>query len=157
LCALADIDLPKVPLDGINLVPLLQGTLKKRSKPIAFWNFSVNKKTVGKPYIDPLLQKGTTPLVKQSQGIYTRNFQNYHHPEITENDFHGARAIISGDYKLVIDGDKNTGVELFDLKKDSAERNNCANTQPAIVKKLQQQLRDWQTSVLNSLMEADYK
>lgn len=157
LCALADIDTPEVPLDGINLVPLMQGTMKKRSKPIAFWNFTVKKKQVGKPYIDPALQKGTTPLVKQSQGLFTRNFQNYHHPEMTENDFHGARAIISGDYKLVIDGDKNTGVELFNLKKDSAEQNNCADSQPAVVKKLQQLMRDWQTSVLNSLMEADYK
>jgi 3-methyladenine DNA glycosylase Mpg len=57
----------------------------------------------------------------------------------------------------VIDGDKNTGVELFDLKKDSAESNNLAKGQAALAKKLQLQLRDWQTSVLNSLMEADYK
>ena len=83
-------------------------------------------------------------------------FKNNHHPKITENDFHGARAIISGDYKLVIDGDKNTGVELFDLKKDSAERNNLANSRAVIAKKLQEEMREWQTSVLNSLMEADY-
>jgi arylsulfatase A-like enzyme len=157
LCALAGTDIPRVPLDGIDLVPLLQGKMTKRSKPIAFWNFPRDKNQPGKPYIDLELQKGTTPLVKQSGGIYTRNFKNYHHPKITENDFHGARAIISGDYKLVIDGDENTGVELFDLKKDSAERNNLANSQAAIVKKLQEEMRDWQTSVLNSLMEADYK
>gem|GEM_PF-2361305 len=83
--------------------------------------------------------------------------RNNHHPKITENDFHGARAIISGDYKLVIDGDKNTGTELFDLRKDSAERNNLANSQAVIAKKLQEEMREWQTSVLNSLMEADYK
>jgi len=157
LCGLAGIETPKVPLDGINLVPLLQGDMEKRSKPIMFWNFPVGKHPAGKPYIDPLLQKGTTPLVKQLQGLFTRNFRNAHHPEITENDFHGARAIISGDYKLVIDGDQNTGVELFDLKKDPAERDNCADRQPSLVKDLQQQMRDWQTSVLNSLMEADYK
>ena len=34
-----------------------------------------------------------------------------------------SRAIISGDYKLVIDGDKNTGFELFDFEK-TAESNN---------------------------------
>lgn len=117
----------------------------------------MGKNQVGKPYIDPQLQKGTTPLVKQMAGIYTRNFKNNHHPKITENDFHGARAIISGDYKLVIDGDKNTGTELFDLRKDSAERNNLANSQAVIAKKLQEEMREWQTSVLNSLMEADYK
>jgi arylsulfatase A-like enzyme len=157
LCGLAGIETPKVPLDGINLVPLLQGDMEKRSKPIVFWNFPVGKHPATKPYIDPFLQRGTTPLVKQSQGLFTRNFRNDHHLEITENDFHGARAIISGDYKLVIDGDKNTGVELFDLKNDPAERDNCADRQPDLVKGLQQQMHDWQTSVVNSLMEADYK
>ncbi|MDE0577509.1 MAG: hypothetical protein OSB39_11225, partial [Opitutales bacterium] len=120
-------------------------------------NFPVETSQGGKPYIDLELQKGTTPLVKQMRGLFTRNFRNDHHPKISEENFHGARAIISGDYKLVIDGDKNTGVELFDLKKDSAESNNLAKSQADLAKKLQLQLRDWQTSVLNSLMEADYK
>ncbi|MBT6849619.1 MAG: hypothetical protein HOA16_00370 [Opitutae bacterium] len=91
------------------------------------------------------------------RGLFTRNFRNDHHPKITKGNFNGARAIISGDYKLVIDGDKNTGVELFDLRKDSAESNNLAKSQAALAKKLQLQLLEWQTSVLNSLMEADYK
>ncbi len=158
LCALTGTSVPSVPLDGIDLVPLLQGEMKQRTKPIAFWKFPVDKNKPAKPYIDPELQKGTTPTVKQgSGGIYTRNFKNNHHPKITEDDFNGERAIISGDYKLVIDGDKETGIELFDLKKDVGETKNLAETHPEIVKELQQQMRDWQTSVLNSLMEADYK
>jgi arylsulfatase A-like enzyme len=157
LCKLAGTDVPDVPLDGIDLVPLLKGEMKKRAKPIAFWNFPVETSQGGKPYIDPELQKGTTPLVKQMRGLFTRNFRNDHHSNITQENFRGVRAIISGDFKLVIDGEKNTGVELFDLKKDSAESNNLAKGQAALAKKLQLQLRDWQTSVLNSLMEADYK
>ena len=109
------------------------------------------------PYIDPELQKGTTPLVKQMRGIYTRNFRNYHHPRITKGNFTGSRAIISGAYKLVIDGETNTGIELFDLMKDPAESDNLAASHPAIVKRLEEEIWDWQTSVLNSLMEADYK
>ena len=157
LCALAQADVPRVPLDGIDLLPLLKGEMTTRSKPIAFWNFPLANYQVDKPYIDPQLQQGTTPLVKQMGGIFTRNFKNCHHPEITERDYHGDRAIISGDYKLVINGDKNTGIELFDLRTDSAERNNIAEKQPAIAKQLQQEMRDWQASVLNSLMEHDYK
>jgi len=91
------------------------------------------------------------------RGLFTRNFRNDHHPKISKGNFNGARAIISGDHKLVIDGDKNTGVELFNLKEDSAETNNLAKSQADLAKKLQLQLRDWQTSVLKSLMEADYK
>ena len=157
LCKLAGATLPDVPLDGIDIVPLLQDKMKQRGKPIAFWNFPVETSQGGKPYIDPELQKGTTPLVKQMRGLFTRNFRNDHHPKITKGNFDGARAIISGDHKLVIDGDKNTGVELFNLSNDLAESKNLAGNQPALVEKLKKEMRDWQTSVLNSLMEADYK
>ena len=157
LCKLAGATLPDVPLDGIDLVPMLASEMKQRATPITIWNFPVETSQGGKPYIDPELQKGTTPLVKKMRGLFTRNFRNDHHPKITKGNFNGARAIISGDYKLVIDGDKNTGVELFNLKEDSAETNNLAKSQADLAKKLQLQLRDWQTSVLKSLMEADYK
>jgi arylsulfatase A-like enzyme len=131
--------------------------MKKRLKPIAFWNFPIDKNYVGKPYIDPELQTGTTPLVKQRLGLFTRNFRNDHYTEVTEDDFKGERAIISGDYKLVIDGAMNSGIELFNLRSDSAETKNIAGSQPAMVKKLKKEMRDWQASVLNSLMEADYE
>ncbi|MDB0031222.1 sulfatase-like hydrolase/transferase [Opitutales bacterium] len=157
LCKLAGATLPDVPLDGIDLVPMLAGEMKQRATPIAIWNFSVETSQGGKPYIDPELQKGTTPLVKKMRGLFTRNFRNDHHSKISKGNFNGARAIISGDHKLVIDGDKNTGVELFNLKEDSAETNNLAKSQADLAKKLQLQLRNWQTSVLKSLMEAEYK
>jgi arylsulfatase A-like enzyme len=158
LCALADTEVPEVPLDGIDLVPLLHGKMKQRPEPIEIWNFPVDASTgKGKPYIDAELQKGTTPLAKQMRGLYTRNFVNYHHAEVVEDNFSGARTIISGDYKLVIDGEKNTGVELFDLKADPAEENNLAQSKPEVVEQMDKQLRKWQKDVLNSLMEQDYE
>ncbi len=156
LCKLAGATLPDVPLDGIDLVPLLKGEMKKRAKPIAFWNFPVETSQDGRPYVDPELQKGTTPLVKQMRGLFTRNFRNDHHSNVTQENFRGARAIISGDYKLVIEGDKNSGVELFNLRNDMEESKNLAESKPAIVEQLKKDIRDWQESVLNSLMEADY-
>ena len=157
LCKLAGTDVPQIPLDGIDLVPLLQGKMNQREKTIAFWNFPVETGQGGKPYIDPERQKGTTPLVKQMRGLFTRNFRNDHHPKITKGNFNGARAIISGDHKLVIDGDKNAGVELFNLKKDIGEENNIAEAHPDVVEQLSKELHQWQEGVLNSLMEADYK
>ena len=157
LCKIVGTKLPHIPLDGVDLVPLLKGEMKKRTTPIAFWNFPILGGQDSMPYIDPELQKGTTPLVKQMRGLYTRNFRNYHHPRITKGNFTGSRAIISGAYKLVIDGETNTGIELFDLMKDPAESDNLAASHPAIVKRLEEEIWDWQTSVLNSLMEADYK
>ena len=130
--------------------------MTKRGEAIEFWNFRGGK-GAPKPYIDPELQKGTTPLVKKMGKIFTRNFRNDHHPEIREKDFLGPRAILTADYKLVIDGDKSTGVELFDLKKDLGEKNNIAEAHPDIVELLSKQLRDWQGGVMNSLMGRDYK
>ena len=157
LCKLAGATLPDVPLDGIDLVPMLAGEMKQRATPIAIWNFPVETSQDGKPYIDPELQKGTTPLVKKMRGLFTRNFRNDYHPKITKGNFNGARAIISGDHKLVIDGDKNTGVELFNLKEDIGEENNIAEAHPDVVEQLSKELHQWQKGVLNSLMEADYK
>jgi hypothetical protein len=46
--------------------------------------------------------------------------------------------------------------ELFDVRVDPAEKNNLIDTQPEIAQKLEKQLRDWQQSVLESLMGKDY-
>tara|TARA_R110002096_G_scaffold3092_3_gene15743 strand:- start:234 stop:1742 length:1509 start_codon:yes stop_codon:yes gene_type:complete len=158
VCALAGVETPEVPLDGINLVPLLTGEMKERGEAIEFWNFPVSgRNETGKPYLDPELQKGTTPLAKQMGGLFTRNFRNDHHPGVTESDFSGERAILTDNFKLVLNGDKGTGVELFDLKKDIGETNNLADTHPDIVERLSRQLREWQESVMKSLMEQDYQ
>ena len=70
------------------------------------------------------------------RGLFTRNFRNDHHSNITQENFHGARAIISGDYKLVIDGEVDSGVELFNLRNDMAESKNLDESKPVMVEKL---------------------
>ena len=160
LCELAGQPLPKRPLDGISLVALFDGRMKERPAPICFWNGRARPATSGprKPYIDPELQKGTTPLVKLGpDGAPTRDFQNFHHPDIQESDFGGARAILGNRYKLVVDGARQSGTELFDVRNDPAEKNNLIKTHADEARKLEQQLRAWQQSVLQSLTGADYK
>jgi arylsulfatase A-like enzyme len=158
LCAIAGQPLPKRPLDGINLLPLLDGKMTERPSPIGFWN-GLPRPAAGtaKPYLEPELQKGTTPLVKLMDGIATRNFENYRHPQIAEKDFAGARAILDNRYKLVIDGAPGSGRELFDVRSDPAEKNNLIQTHAAVAAKLEQQLCAWQQSVLESLTGADYR
>ena len=132
--------------------------MRQRGEPIEFWNFPVNRdvEQSAKPYIAPELQKGTTPLVKELGGLLTRNFRNTHHPEITPSDFKGSRAILTDDYKLVIDGESNSGIELFDLGRDPGETTNLADVHPDVVRQLSSQLYEWQKSVMNSLMRGDY-
>jgi arylsulfatase A-like enzyme len=161
ICELAGQPLPDRPLDGISLKPLLAGTMTERPSPIGFWMFDTAAEAKRKPppYIDPELQEGTTPLVKYLDGLLTRNFLNFHHPEISDQDFAGARAIRGNRYKLVIDGQPGaeSAKELFDLEKDPAEKNNLIQYEPEIARDLEQQLHRWQQSVLKSLTGADYR
>ena len=153
ICGLVGQALPDRPLDGISLLDLMEGKMEARARPIAFWSFGSGGRGE-KPYIELELQKGTTPLVKLMGNIPTRNFQNNHHPSIIEEDYSGERTILDNRYKLLIS--RKGEIQLFDLDKDPAETSNLAKSQADIAEKLQKQLHDWQTSVLNSLMEADY-
>ncbi len=161
ICDLVGLSLPDRPLDGISLQPLIEGKMTERPSPIYFWNYDERREMdLGlEPFIEPNLQTGTTPLVKILEGRFTRNFRNLHHPSITEEDFSGPRAILDNQYKLVVDGqpESESGTELFDLRKDPAEKNNLVQSEPEIARKLEGQLRDWQRSVLESLTGRDYR
>ena len=160
LCHLAGQPLPDRPLDGINLMPLIDGEMTLRPTPICFWNYDTKHESASKPgpYIDPKLQEGTTPLVKKMGGRLTRNFSNFRHPAVTEQDFAGPRAIVDNGYKLVIAGQGGNASlkELFDLREEPAEKNNLIDSQPETAKRLERELRAWQESVLKSLTGADY-
>ena len=47
--------------------------------------------------------------------------------------------------------------ELFDLDNDPQEQNNLAEAQPEVAARMEQQMRSWQESVLQSLTGADYE
>ena len=160
LCAIAGQPLPARPVDGADLTPLLDGKMTARPNPLYFWEYTGGPgKGKAEPYIAPELQKGTTPLVKLTGGKATRDFINSRHPTISDTDYLGPRAIIDGDFKLVIHEGKNSGEakkELFDLLADPAEKNNILGQHNAVADKLQTQLHEWQKSVLHSLTGADY-
>ncbi|NHE57311.1 sulfatase family protein [Cyclobacterium plantarum] len=153
-------DLPELPIDGISLLPMMENRMPQRPAPIAFWNGRPRNAGEGlEDYIDPELQKGTTPLVKLMGGIATRNFKNFHQTDIREEDFSGPRALLDNQYKLVIHGGTGEDAkrELFDIRSDPAEEKNLIDTQAEIAGNMEDQLRSWQQSVLESLTESDYQ
>ncbi len=161
LCSIVGQELPSRPIDGMDLTSAIDGKMTERSRPIYIWEYNAGRKSDSKlkPWIDPALQEGTTPLAKLMGGKATRDFTNFHHDTITEDDYLGARAIIDGDFKLVLHERKNGEVdeELFNLSDDAAEKTNLIKQRSDVAKKLQLKLREWQSSVLQSLSGADYR
>ena len=159
LCKLAGTAIPNRPLDGIDLTPIFDGQMTERPSPIGFWSFDAKADTKNKPYIDAELQQGTTPLVKMMGDIYTRNFKNFHHPMITDQDFAGSRVLLGNRYKLIVNSKRGSESksELFDLHNDPAETKNLVDSKPRVAATMQAELQDWQQSVLKSLTTADYQ
>ena len=161
LCDLAGQPVPNRPLDGISLTPAINGTVQSRPSPMFFWSFETRKvfSEESQPYIDPLLQQGTTPLAKMMDGKYTRTFRNFQYPAISKDHFGGARVMMDKQYKLVMDAQSSdqSGIELFDLTNDPAESHNLLTAKPDIAASMQNQLHDWQQSVLESLTGKDYQ
>lgn len=153
--------LPDRPLDGISLVSFFENPAKQRTEPVYFWQFEPEK-VFGEnpePYIDPELQEGTTLLAKIMAGKFTRNFRNYKYNKISEKDYGGERAMMQGQYKLVVkeQSPDSSGFELYDIQNDRGEKQNLANQNPEIVEEMLAEMRKWQKSVLNSLTGGDYK
>ena len=152
LCELAGLTPPARPLDGISLVPLLEGRMQERPKPICFWRYPVArevKETPG-PYIAPELQNGTTPTTK----VDTVVFRNHRHARARTTDFGGAAAILGNRYKAVAPDDG--ALELYDVQTDPAETKDLATGKPDVVAEMEKGLRAWQRSVEASLSGADY-
>ncbi|MFT4691700.1 MAG: arylsulfatase A-like enzyme [Limisphaerales bacterium] len=150
LCDLLELPLPKRTLDGLSLVPLIDGKMKRRGSPIAFWKYNSGTEKGGERWLDPAIQKGTTPTTR-NPGI---DFLNFKHPVAKTKDFGGEASVMNDRYKLILP--KKGGPMLFDIVADRAELNNLAEPKADMVKAMTQQLHAWQKSVEISLTGADY-
>lgn len=159
LCTLTGTNLPARPLDGIDLTPLIDGEMILRENPIAFWSYDTKIEGKNKPYLEPEVQTGTTPLVKKMGDIKTRNFRNYLHPQIVPDDYAGSRVLLGNRFKLIVKSQrgKQEQLELFDVQNDPAETKNLVVEELETASRMQRELHDWQSSVLKSLTRADYK
>lgn len=149
-------------IDGISLQPMIdsltsgQSPITRRDTPICFWSFDISSSPLKNPFIDPELQQGTTPLVKMMGGLYTRNFRNWRLGKTSESSFGGERSILGGRFKLVVTpGKKAERRWLFDIEADPSESNDLSGELPEVASKLADELRRWQESVMQSLLEGE--
>lgn len=148
------------PLDGVSLLPLLEGRVAQRAQPIGFWDVPVRGiGTPAKQWMDELLadqQAGREPadplrLARDAATITS---------EPTIESLAGHAAWLDGAWKLHrIGGRDGSAVkwELYDLARDPKEERNLAATEPQRTTTMQRQLEAWMQSVQRSNRGADYR
>lgn len=146
------------PLDGISLVPLIEGKMRARPKPIGFWDHPtpgiitptrewmaslLEAQQAGKAVDDP-------SRLRLDAGEITRQY-----PLTT---FPGHAAWLHWPWKLHrIEKDDRVTVELYHLVDDPQESEDLFEKEPEWAETMKAQLEAWLTSVVQSLNGADYK
>jgi arylsulfatase A-like enzyme len=142
-------------LDGISLLPLLEGRMTDRPKPLGFWVYPQRGRPVRSAQLLKELAReqaggapGTAP--KDDPGKITRQYPDDVLP--------GHAAWIDNNYKLHRIPGKTGEVRytLFDLAGDAQEKNNLAELQPRRLDRMKAGLELWQKSVIKSLNGEDY-
>ena len=146
------------PLDGISLTELIAGRMKRRPKPMGFWDYPA--RGIGVPshkWMSELLEAqeagrtGDPARLRLDAGEITKQYP--------ENTFGGHAAWIDWPWKLHRIQDKNANVkwELYNLAQDTAERDDLLALDIDRAKSMKSQLEAWQRSVVRSLNGKDYK
>lgn len=146
-------------LDGISLLPLLEGTEKQRSKPIGFWDAGEKGiSTPSKAWMDDLLAaqaRGEEP----NDPVRLASDAGKIGEPVPTNQFPGHAAWLDWPWKLHRIENKKTHTvdwELYDLSADPNETRVLYAEQPERVPAMQAALEDWLESVASSLNGEDY-
>lgn len=159
LLELAGVKSDPRPLDGISLVPLLDGKLEQRPRPIGFWNYPLGGIGVpAKQWMQELLaaqRDGREP--DDAARLYSEAGKIRDQKPLDR--FPGHAAWLDGSWKLHRIEDRKTNEvswELYDLAADAKESHNLLAQQADRVAGMRKGLEAWLTSVVRSLNGEDY-
>jgi len=147
------------PLDGISLVPLLEGRMSARPKPMGFWDYPI--KGIGTPS-----RKWMTELLEaQNAGREVADSSRLRLDagkiveRYPEDSFPGHAAWLDWPWKLhrIQDEDGRIEFELYNLAGDPQEEDNLFGRHSARAESMKAGLEDWQKSVVRSLNGLDYR
>jgi arylsulfatase A-like enzyme len=152
--ALAGSPLPagQSPLDGQSLVPLLDGKMTERDRPLGFWEYPAPGKGVNSGALMKELkaeQAAGTQKPALPEGTIDRQFP--------VDQFPGHAAWLDGDWKLHRTGGDNPSFQLYNLAADRSEKTDVAGQESDRVARMKEALAQWQKSVLHSLNGGDYR
>ncbi|MFB0525207.1 MAG: sulfatase-like hydrolase/transferase [Phycisphaerae bacterium] len=146
------------PLDGISLVPLIDGRMKSRPKPMGFWDYPIGGiRTPSKEFMSELLaaqksgnEVGDKSRLRLDAGQITKQYP--------EDAFPGHAAWLDWPWKLHrIEKKKGLKLELYNLAEDPGEKNDLAAQYSERVESMKAKLEAWQKSVVRSLNGEDYR
>lgn len=148
------------PLDGISLVPLLDGKVEQRARPIGFWDHPTGGLgTPAKAWMDELLAEqkaGREPADPKKLFADAGNISK----QYPLDRFLGHSAWLDGSWKLHrIEPPKGKGVrwELYNLAADPNEARNRLADEPQRADAMKQELTAWLKAVAKSLNGEDYR
>jgi arylsulfatase A-like enzyme len=157
---LLDIKIEHQPvLDGVSILPLIEGKPFQRHKPMGFWDFAARG--------IPRRAHDLLAVLKKEQDTGAQpGVDVTHEGEITKqyplDEYPGPASWVDGDWKLLrLPKQRNKPAGpfddyLFNLAKDRNETDNLADRDPERVQAMTKSLEQWQTSVLRSLNGEDY-
>ena len=156
LLAIAGIEVPEhPPLDGIDLLPILEERLGERPDPMGFWIYPApGRVTPSGPLLDALAERlsaGLPGYDPEAEGPinpdrrYPRD-ERPGHAVWLDHPYKLHRVTERGEFHYL----------LFDLVADPAEERNLAEAQPQRVARMKAELAAWQGEVIDSLNRTDY-
>ena len=144
------------PLDGVNLTPLLKGTMKKRPKPIGFWDYPERGHSTPAArlmkQLDDAQQAGRT-ISPETFGEDPWKIKK----QYPDDTFPGHSAWLDWPWKLHrIERKNKTTFELYNLEDDPKEKKDLADSHQNRTRALKGELESWLKSVVRSLNGEDY-
>jgi arylsulfatase A-like enzyme len=145
------------PLDGISLVPLLDGRMRSRPKPMGFWDYPTpGIATPSKQWMASLYaaQQAGKEVDDPSRQFLEAGKITMQYPE---DSFPGHAAWLDWPWKLHrIEKKGDPRLELYNLADDPKESNDRAARSPERTNSMRKALEAWLLSVVQSLNGKDY-
>jgi arylsulfatase A-like enzyme len=158
LLELAGAHAPRQPtLDGISLVPLFEGKMEARRRPLGFWNYAIGGLPVkSTELLEQLAKEQASGVVRPASEVEPIPAAQLRR-DYSDRSFPGHAAWLDGDWKLHRIEAKTGRVtwELYDLATDRTESVDRLSAEPERAARMKADLTAWLRSVVASLNGKD--